>query len=222
MTEAEWLNGTNPEEMLDFLPDRVSDRKLRLFACAYCRKVWDRISDEERRNIEVTERYVDGRATEEECRSFKWPVYQFRFGPKGIMLLDSQADTAARRWTSLAVLHQVVDLGALDHPEYDRIEREEASRQSDLLREILANPYRPVAVCLDILRWNDAVVVRLAQAAYDERHLPAGTLDNGRLAILADALEEAGCTEADILDHLRGPGPHVRGCWVVDLVLGKR
>jgi hypothetical protein len=64
-------------------------------------------------------------------------------------------------------------------------------------------------------------VVRLAQAAYDDRHLPAGTLDNGRLAILADALEEAGCTDADVLGHLRGPGPHVRGCWAVDLLLGK-
>ena len=51
--------------------------------------------------------------------------------------------------------------------------------------------------------------------------MPAGTLDNTRLAVLADALEEAGCTEADILGHLRGPGPHVRGCWVVDLILGK-
>jgi hypothetical protein len=64
-------------------------------------------------------------------------------------------------------------------------------------------------------------VVRLAQAAYEERHLPAGTLDDGRLAVLADALEEAGCTDTDIVGHLRGPGPHVRGCWPVDLCLGK-
>jgi hypothetical protein len=42
-----------------------------------------------------------------------------------------------------------------------------------------------------------------------------------RLPVLADALEEAGCTISDILDHCRGPGPHVRGCWVVDLLLGK-
>jgi len=64
-------------------------------------------------------------------------------------------------------------------------------------------------------------VVALAQAAYDERELPAGTLDLARLAVLADALEEAGCTAQTILDHLRGPGPHVRGCWAVDLILGK-
>jgi hypothetical protein len=65
------------------------------------------------------------------------------------------------------------------------------------------------------------VVVRPAQAAYDERHLPAGTLDNVRLAILADALEEAACTSEEMLSHLRGPGPHVRGCWPVDLCLGR-
>ena len=80
-----------------------------------------------------------------------------------------------------------------------------------------------VACCLfaAVLAWNDSTVVRLAQAAYEERHLPAGTLDSGRHAVLADALEEAGCTDAEILGHLRGPGRHVRGCWVVDLVLGK-
>ena len=64
-------------------------------------------------------------------------------------------------------------------------------------------------------------MVALAQAAYDERELPAGTLDTTRLAVLADALEEAGCVQADILGHLRGPGPHVRGCWAVDLLLRK-
>jgi hypothetical protein len=64
-------------------------------------------------------------------------------------------------------------------------------------------------------------VVALAQAAYEQRELPAGTLDMARLAVLADALEDAGCTDADLLSHLRGPGPHVRGCWAVDLILGK-
>ena len=64
-------------------------------------------------------------------------------------------------------------------------------------------------------------MVALAQAAYDQRTLPAGHLDPARLAVLADALDEAGCTDADVLNHLRGPGPHVRGCWAVDLLLGK-
>jgi hypothetical protein len=64
-------------------------------------------------------------------------------------------------------------------------------------------------------------VVAVARAAYDERELPSGTLDGARLAVLTDALEESGCDQADLLAHLRGPGPHVRGCWAVDLILGK-
>jgi hypothetical protein len=91
----------------------------------------------------------------------------------------------------------------------------------ELIRDIIGNPFLPVAINPSVLAWNDGVVDRLAQTAYEERHLPTGTLDNGLLAILADALEEAGCTDADILGHLRGPGLHVRGCWPVDLCLGK-
>jgi hypothetical protein len=64
-------------------------------------------------------------------------------------------------------------------------------------------------------------VAKLAASAYEERSLPAGTLDPERLGILADAIEEAGCADAEILAHLRGPGPHTRGCHVLDLLLGK-
>jgi hypothetical protein len=64
-------------------------------------------------------------------------------------------------------------------------------------------------------------VLNLARSAYEERTLPAGALDAGRLAVLADALEEAGCDDAEVLAHLRGPGPHVRGCFALDWVLGK-
>jgi hypothetical protein len=69
--------------------------------------------------------------------------------------------------------------------------------------------------------WQTPTLLDLAQASYDNRDLPAGTLHPDRLAVLADALEDAGCTDADILDHCRRPAVHVRGCWVVDLLLGK-
>jgi hypothetical protein len=64
-------------------------------------------------------------------------------------------------------------------------------------------------------------VKKLAEAAYENRSLPEGTLEQDRLAVLADALEEAGCGVEEILGHLRGPGPHVRGCHVVDTLMGK-
>jgi hypothetical protein len=70
--------------------------------------------------------------------------------------------------------------------------------------------------------WRTATVLRLAETAEEERHLVKGNLDLARLGVLADALEEAGCTSAQILGHLRGPGPHTPGCWAVDLVLGKK
>jgi hypothetical protein len=91
-----------------------------------------------------------------------------------------------------------------------------------LIRDIFGNPFRPAPV-LDPawLAWNGGTVRQLAAAAYEQRSLPDGTLDDTCLAALADALEEAGCTDAGILGHLRGPGPHVRGCWALDLVRDK-
>jgi hypothetical protein len=87
-----------------------------------------------------------------------------------------------------------------------------------LLRCVFGNPFRSLAIDP---AWLTAMVGSLAQAAYDERELPGGHLDPARLTILADALEEAGCTDSVLLGHLRNPGPHVRGCHVVDLLLGK-
>jgi hypothetical protein len=91
--------------------------------------------------------------------------------------------------------------------------------RADLLRDLFGNPFRPVA--LDPA-WLTPTVQALAQAAYEERVLPSGELDLARLKVLADSLEEAGCSQAAVLDHLRGPGPHVLGCWAVDLVLGRK
>jgi hypothetical protein len=91
------------------------------------------------------------------------------------------------------------------------------SRQAKLIRDVFANPFRPVTLAPD---YRSPSVLMVAQAAYDERQLPSGELDPHRLAVLADALEDAGCTDQGIMAHLRGPGPHVRGCFVVDLCLG--
>jgi hypothetical protein len=100
--------------------------------------------------------------------------------------------------------------------------RAEQGRQAVLLRDLFGPlPFRPVPIDPAWLSWDGGLVVRLAEAAYEHRTLPAGTLDLARLSVLADALEEAGCTDADILAHCRQPAQHVRGCWVVDALLGK-
>jgi hypothetical protein len=88
--------------------------------------------------------------------------------------------------------------------------KEEASH-ANLLRDIFGNPFRPAT--LDPA-WRTPTVVALAGQMYESRDFTA-------MPILADALQDAGCDNEDVLDHCRGPGPHVRGCWVVDLVLGK-
>jgi hypothetical protein len=93
--------------------------------------------------------------------------------------------------------------------------------QCHLLRDVFHGPRRAVYFRRNWLFWNDHLVPRLAQAAYDERLLPDGTLDAGRLGILADALLDAGCDVEELLSHLRNPGPHVRGCWAVDAVLSR-
>jgi len=86
-----------------------------------------------------------------------------------------------------------------------------------LLRDVVGNPFHPVT--LDPA-WRTPVIRALATAAYEDRSLPSGVLDPDRLAVLSDALEDAGCDNAEILSHLRGPWPHVRGCWALDLLLG--
>jgi len=87
-------------------------------------------------------------------------------------------------------------------------------RQVELLRDLVGNPFRRVRLNLSWLAWNDGAIPKMAQSIYDARAFD-------RLPLLADALEDAGCDDADILSHCRTPGEHVRGCWVVDLLLGK-
>lgn len=89
--------------------------------------------------------------------------------------------------------------------------RDERCVQVALLRDIFSNPFHPIAFSPE---WRTSTAVAIAQQMYESRDFSA-------MPILADAIQDAGCDNADILDHCCGAGPHVRGCWVVDLVLGK-
>jgi hypothetical protein len=220
--------------MWKFLSDR--NRKARLFEVACCRRVWDALTDERGRTaLEVVERYVDGQATEEELSAarkaaeeaahFPWPASQ-----GGVPRADQYAVRAAFHAISFhEAPHLSVPYGALAakaralgldprkvlDKAFQNAWKTEAAIHADFLRDILGPlPFRPVPVDPSWLEWNGGAVVRLAQSIYDDRRF-------GDLPILADALEESGCTGPDILGHLRSPGPHVRGCWPVDLVLGK-
>ncbi len=209
MTEEEWLSGTDPRPMLGFLRGKVSDRKLRLFACACCHRFFqDRITDARTREcLAGVEAYADGCITKEELIRLRRKANQVRGNPKAHEAVQA-VWFCSLHWTRIAAEH------------FMRIRGSRASRkvQRLLLQDVFGNPFRRVIP--NSVRGTSRVV-SLAQAAYADRVLPANTLDADRLAVLADALEDAGCTDAAILEHLRGPGPHVRGCWCVDLLLGK-
>src|SRR5262249_45903658 len=102
-----------------------------------------------------------------------------------------------------------------------RSDAEQRKAQAVFLRDIFGNPFRPTPTLEpSLLHWNGGAVVQLARAAYEERMMPEGHLDPARLAVLADAVEEAGAPE-EVLAHLRAPGSHMRGCWCLDIILGK-
>jgi len=218
--EALWLGCTDPEQMLAFLEGKLSTRKQRFFACACVRSAWRLLRDSRsHKAIEIGERYADGLVDENERHA----VCEAAWGPYGTERgLFLQAVRAA---------HTVAESSlSFSHKETVYAARWAAATkgwsapaprpaQAAWLRDVIGNPYRPVV--LDPA-WRTHTVIALAQAAYDDRSLPSGTLDPDRLAVLADALEDAGCDNADVLSHLRGPGPHVRGCWPLDLMLAKR
>ena len=231
MTEAEWLRCTDPGPMLEFLSGRASERKLRLFACACCRRVWHLLTDERsRRAVEIMERDADGaagnedlylavvgaesvanRRTTEAVGAAEEAAASAAFAALNATLPDAAraADYCAANAAS-AVYHAATAASAPSAADARAAER---SGQVRLLWEVFGNPFRLPALSLDVLAWNDGTPPRLARAIHDECAFD-------RMPILADALEDAGCDDADILNHCRGPNVHVRGCWVVDLLLG--
>jgi hypothetical protein len=211
VTEAEWLGCTDLKKLLAFLEGKTSDRKLRLFAVACCRRIWDTLRAFCRETVEVAEKYADEIASPQLL--YDYHTYGVALGLSNVAraTVAPDADSAASRAAVFAA-RVTGGVGKFDA---------ESVAQAALLRDIIGDPFRPATTNPAWLAWNGGAVAKPAQAAYDQRLLPSGELDPARLAVLADALEEVGCSVPDILDHLRGPGPHVRGCWAVDLLLGK-
>jgi hypothetical protein len=239
MTEAEWNQSGDLEKMLrlPLLKDKISYRKLRLFACACCRRMWHLLTDDLSRNVvEVAEKYADGLAAQEDLESAREmaqhaatsPVITCRtvlgtavhYTPGSVA--SSTAATGIQfspRATASSMAMFAVE-AARDREAYVAERNEQAAdraayvaerkEQAAIFRELIGNPFRSVT-----FDWLTFPVTSLAQAIYDER-----TYD--RLPILADALEDAGCTNQDVLEHCRQPGGHYRGCWVVDLLLSKQ
>lgn len=231
MTEKEWLACRTSRTMLDFLRDRLSERKLRLIGCGCCRDRWGQFKLAEcRAAVEVAERLADGAASEAEVeegfrlantarnlstgtvtgiprryktregRCTSWAVYEL------LVLIDPEFDGYVGAVFDL-IFSALSYLTALPpHPATHRL------YQARVTRDVVGNPFRPVPFNS---AWRTTDVVMLAAGIYDHRAFD-------RMPILADALQDAGCDNDDILSHCRDTSlTHVRGCWVVDLVLGK-
>jgi hypothetical protein len=228
MTEAEWLQCSDPRVMLDLVRFRKSRRKLELFSVACCRHLVSfadfsfdsevAIDNRFGEAVDVAEKFADGLATREEKQLIEDAVRHDDALPGQIAMprtvkweieatLGGGWDFWVTRFTSMLPI-------ASPHSEKWSDLKAKSRRQCDWLRDIFGNPFRPVALDPAWLRWNDGLIRHAAQRIYDERAFTD-------LPILGDALEDSGCRDADILEHCRRPGEHVRGCWVVDLLLGK-
>jgi hypothetical protein len=229
VTEAEWLASEDFEGPLLYLTDSaVSKRKLRLFGCACVRRVWGALADDRlRRALEVAERFADGLATPRQLASARKAAQTLCKGIGDIIADHGPMAVGALCGQGVSVFTVAESTGAIaaearsdEGASWDTAHAQEQRAQAVLLRDIFGNPFKPVVVNE---AWLTPAITRLGQAAYDARRLPEDSLDQSGLAVLADALEEARCAEEAILGHLRQPGQvHVRGCWCLDVILGKR
>lgn len=215
MTEAEWLVSTDPAAMLEFLKGKASDRKLRLFACACCWRVRHLFRNDAAGDaLNASEQFADGLIGEDEMQLRRIERHHAR----NLAHPPTQAIAAASHerqvWPAEAAqfaADAVADTRAA-MGEWATLRAGEQGIQCNLVRDIFGNPFHPVTFSSE---WHTDTVVSLARQIYESRDFSA-------MPILADALQDAGCDNDEILEHCRDASQvHIRGCWVVDLVLGK-
>ena len=236
MTEEEWLDCNDATRSVCFVKRRASERRLRLLAAAWCRDIWPLLTDPRSRAVvETLESVADGKAEFTQYEGVfrdawsAWRELAARPAPCGWAEEKRlQAEVHAARaaaslnWPIASAVGGVIVFAASAVKKASRSLRRpgrpEAKkyrlRQHRSIEEVFGDPFRRVSVERAWLAWNGGTVGEVAGAIYDEKRFED-------TPILADALEDAGCGDPAILDHLRSERPHVRGCWVLDLLLGK-
>jgi hypothetical protein len=212
MTEAEWLKAIEPVALLREVAPALSNRHRRMIALAACRMIPEEVLCPGHRAILS----FAGRVAERPSVKLNSSTLRTRLSECWIpRTYDSELGKTAHA----AVAHLLADdLEALlmcvtkfHSPNYARMSRV-CEPLAALIRDIFGNPFRPAALAPS---WLTPTVLALARQMYAPQ-------DFSPMPILADALQDAGCENADILSHCRGPNQvHVRGCWVVDLLLGR-
>jgi hypothetical protein len=209
MTEAEWLTTNHPPVLLWFLKERhpgkrrrAFNRKARLLGCACCRRVWSLLGAGNRGKVEIAERYADGLVAGRDWEAAR----------KGRTIPPWALDPGKRAAAAASgVLHREAYMAAIESWGWST-DPTDGPAAVHLLRDVFGNPFRPVTFSPE---WCTDTAVSLARQMYESHDFSA-------MPILADALQDAGCDNGDILSHCRDANQlHVRGCWVVDLVLGK-
>jgi hypothetical protein len=227
MTEEEWNACTDPMPMLESLQGKCSDRKLRLFAVACCRRIWNLMTDNRSRHaVVLAERWADETVRPEEVAKAKEAAW-------AVVMDDSSCETCSAAWDALNwpvpwdAACRAADAAASEAvwavapiPEngeeendpdreaaYNALEAVEKAKQAALLRHIIGNPFKPDP---GQSSWP-STVVQLAESLYQGQdcRLP-----------LSDVLEESGHLE--LAEHFRQEEGHPKGCWVLDLLLGKK
>jgi hypothetical protein len=230
MTESLWFTSADPAPLLDHVAVHGSARKLRLCAVACCRRSFSLLSSRRSREaIEAAERSADGETDDETLAGAEQVAAQATMD-EGFFLMPAAAAAACAAVASadeaLRTVFQAYRQKAIRDAVYNcALPREEAEAaatataeengiQCDLLYEVFGNPFRPVILDRRVTLWNDGCVVRLARHIYEERRW-------SELPILGDALADAGCASEELFAHLYQGCDHVRGCWALDVVLGR-
>jgi hypothetical protein len=221
VTEAEWETCPHTGQLLSFVRDRLGARKLHLLGCASVRQVWPALdSPGMRQAVEAGERYADNELTDAELDAA---------GTAAWRAMDQQdlaafAAIACTRAATVAVWQAVMHAGvaaaraAIQAAAGSGLATQAAAAawrpHAALVRCVCGNPFRPLVLPPAVLAWRDGLLVSAARRMYESR-------DFTEMPVLADMLEDAGCGDAQVLGHCRGPGPHARGCFVVDLLTGR-
>ena len=233
MTEVEWLASTDPHSLFEYVRLTASERKRWLSVVACASRIPRTISCPEiEEAVELITRLAEGRGEVRDAHAFYVAMMAraSEFSPLALTDVEkAQAELAAailgdtnswRVWMLAYVVGMTAGtlfdeegkkLLSVWTPELSIAVEKEHSAASEFLRDIFGNPFRPTSIDPS---WRTSTVVALARGMYESR-------DFSPMTILSDALQDAGCDNEDILNHCRGEGPHVRGCWIVDMILAK-
>ena len=218
ITEADWQSCADPRPMRDALRGNASERKLRLYAVACCRQLGPLLKDARITDaLDVAERHADGVATRADLEAALQGAARAQRAQRRKALLFAYAavmdacgpDGRGAEETSALAAAAAADPRTTYGERLRQIRPDLYASLAALLRDIVGNPFLPVSVDRS---WLTPAVIQLAHGIYDDRAVD-------RLPILADVLGEAGCTNAEVLDHCRQPATHARGCWVIDGLL---